>query len=223
VLAKYHSLKMVSHAAMGVFLILNRQEQDRLLQAQQDDLRQLRSLILEARNGLGKYEFPEEQRLRQERILEDCASFIRVVLDRGACDPKELTSFCRNMGPLVLANAADAAKDQIDAFHIQMSEWRRQLPPEEWRKLHVVIQGSQMPRKGNLAVQYFAKLLGVSGEGPRIIYAEGLFETQSALNLLGTHRLDSQVAVSFFNDPSRMDRDLLSDAAAEYLKKLPLD
>jgi len=41
---------------------------------------------------------------------------------------------------------------------------------------------------------------------------------QKALNLLATHQLDSEIAVAFFNDPERMERDLLSDAAAEYLK-----
>jgi hypothetical protein len=221
--SRYHSLKTVAHAALGVFLILNGYDLERLPQPQQDELRQLRSLIPGAKAALAKYEFTDEQRRRQERILSECDAFINDVLFWQRSDPKELTEFCRKMRPLVLANAADAAKDQIDAFHKQMCDWKKQLTADEWRKLRVVIQGSQMPRKGNLAVQYFAKLLAESGEGPRIIYAEGLFETQSALNLLGTHILDSRVAQSFFNDSRRMDRDLLSDAASEYLKKLVLD
>jgi hypothetical protein len=66
-------------------------------------------------------------------------------------------------------------------------------------------------------VQYFARLLGQSGEGRRIIYAESLFEEPRALDLLATHLVDSRIGVEFFNDPERMKRDLLSDAAQQYL------
>ncbi len=83
--------------------------------------------------------------------------------------------------------------------------------------------GSQMPRKDNLAVQYFARLLGETGEGRRIIYAEAIFDEHRALNLLGTHLLDREIAASFFDDPLRMNRDLLGDAAAEYLRTLKID
>ena len=80
----------------------------------------------------------------------------------------------------ILANAADATRDQIDAYHARMKTWRKELSADEWKRLKVVVRGAQTPRKGNLAVQYFAKLLGEKGEGDRIVYAEGRWRSGSS-------------------------------------------
>ena len=76
------------------------------------------------------------------------------------------------------------------------------------------MQGVQTPRVENAAVQYFARLFGeTSGEGRRVVYAEGLWDEEKALNLLGTLRLDGKLSVAVFNDPFRMYRDILADVA----------
>ena len=50
------------------------------------------------------------------------------------------------------------------------------MSPEERRRLTVIVTGRALPRKDNLAVQYFARLLGLSGEGDRLIYAESVVD-----------------------------------------------
>src|SRR5262249_52994477 len=122
--------------------------------------------------------------------------------------------------PLLDANTDEAARAQIDGLHREMTRWKAKLSEAEWGKLVVVIQSSPMPRKKHLAVQYFSRLLGESGEGRRIIYAESLFDEQRALTLLGTHLLDAQIGSDFFGDPKRMHRDLLADATTAYLDQL---
>ena len=62
--------------------------------------------------------------------------------------------------------------------------------------------------------------MGEGGEGRRIIYAEALFDESKALDLLGTHLVDTRIGEAFFADPQRMHRDLLSDAAQSYLDML---
>ena len=93
---------------------------------------------------------------------------------------------------------------QINLYQTHLTRWRRQLTREQWQQLKVVVIGSQMPRKGNLAVQYFAKLLGVPGEGKRIVYAESLWGEKKALALLGKYELDRKAATAFFNEPDRL-------------------
>jgi hypothetical protein len=121
------------------------------------------------------------------------------------------------MNPLILANATAAARAAVDALHRQVRLWQGQIPPDEWNRLTVIVIGKQLPRKGNLAVQYFAHLLGEKGEAERITYAEGLGDEPRALDLLATRLVDTQVGIDFFNDPLRMHRDLLSDGARDYL------
>jgi hypothetical protein len=94
------------------------------------------------------------------------------------------------------------------------------LADGEWERLTVIALGGQLPRRGNLAVQHFARLLGEPGEGRQGLYAEGLGGEQRALDLLGTRLVDEGLGATFFGDPARLHRDLLCDAAKEALDEL---
>jgi hypothetical protein len=98
--------------------------------------------------------------------------------------------------------------------------WLATLAGGEWERLAVIALGGQLPRRGDLAAQYFARLLGEPGEGRRIIYAEGLGDVQRAFDLLGTRLVDTGLGAAFFGDPARLHRGLLGDAAKEALDEL---
>ncbi len=200
--ALYEHLKAVSHAPLGLAVILAGAEDGLLSEERLTELHRFRELLVAARGALDKRGFSTAQQERQEKILTECLTQVDELLKSRQSKQSELTALCRKLGPLLSANNADAVRAQIDGLHAQVSAWRRQLSPEEWRQLRVVISGSQMPRKGNAAVQYFARLLGEPGEGRRIIYAEGLFEEERALRLLGTHLLDREIGIIFFDDPT---------------------
>ena len=75
-----------------------------------------------------------------------------------------------------MMNAESAGLAALDSLHRQVSLWKARLSSEEWNTLTIVVMGTQLPRKDNMAVQYFARLLGEPGEGRRIVYAELLFD-----------------------------------------------
>jgi len=214
----YHLLKAVSHVvlAIDVTLAAHADEQplgDEVLK----DLRDYRALLPPVVGQLPTTGLDREHQERERTILAECAAFLDSVIEHRASSSADRVAFARRMWPLITTNAASAARAALDSLHRQVSQWKERLSPEEWKKLTVIIMGTQMPRKGNLAVQYFARLLGEPGEGRRIMYAEALFDEPRALDLLATRLVDTQVGVDFFNDPLRMHRDLLSDAAEDYL------
>ena len=84
-------------------------------------------------------------------------------------------------------------------------------------------QNGKTEKTGGLAVRYFAKLFGQAGEGNRIIYAESQFEESEGLRLLATHLLDGRIGEAFFDDSSRMKRDLLGPFANVYLDSLDFE
>ena len=163
---------------------------------------------------------PPLQRKRQLRLLGACHSFIDGVIKEQRQERKKLEAFIKEARPWIEQNTEEAARIRIDAFHRQVAVWRGNLTKAEWGRLLVVVMGPQLPRKDNLAIQYFARLLGEDGEGKRIIYAEALFEESAALNLVGTRLIDTCIGRAFFDDPQRMHRDLLGDAARKYLAEL---
>jgi hypothetical protein len=216
--AVYHVLKTVSHVPLAIHALLAGREQ---LGAQRlFDVQEYRQRVLAAGKELERAGLSDQQLQRQKKILAESEKFLASVHQTGKVAPQDLAAFYKLMRPEIDANLADAAAAQIDGLHRQMNLWKMRLSQKEWEQLTVVVMGSQMPRKDNLAVLYFARLLGVEGEGPRLIYAEALFDEAKALDLLGTHLTDRKIGAAFFDDPARMNRDLLADAARAHLKKL---
>src|SRR5206468_31868 len=122
--------------------------------------------------------------------------------------------FCRASRADVLTNGTDAVKAQLVATHKQVTAWKKDMTPEEWAGLAVIVPGTQTARAENAAVQYFARLFGeTNGEGRRVVYAEGLWDEEKAINLLGTRRLDEKLSVAVFGDRFRMFRDIVADGA----------
>ena len=217
---RYHTLKAVSHVSLALYSYLAPVTESELHPTRLYDLRSYREQIKQAKESLSAHKLSATQLERQNRILEECLAFLAGILERRRVGDKELTCFTCQLRPLLDENTSDAARLQIAAMHEQVCAWRATLTEAEWKRLTVIVLGSQLPRKDNLAIQYFARLLGEPGEGRRIIYAEGLGDEQRALDLLGTRLVDTRIGVAFFDDPARMHRDLLGDAAREELDAL---
>ena len=215
----YHLFKTVAHIPLAIFVALTPGEgaldPDRL-----KTLEDLRRLIPPARASLDSLGFAPGVLARQDRIIGESLAFIDEAIRQHRFARKDLESFTLRMSPLVLANVEDAARAQLDILHAQVSAWRRQMSPREWEALHVLIIAAHMPREESLHIQYFSRLLNEPIEGRRIIVAESLWEEPKALDLYGTHLLDGRIGQAFFGDPMRMHRDLLADAAKEYLRRI---
>jgi hypothetical protein len=211
--AEYHSLKCVAHSALALFAHLAHEPGKALGDDRVKALKEYRELLAAAAPAVETFGFDLDTLTRQKRIAARGLSFIDAVLKDGQVSADELTKYCRASRADVMANCAAAARAQLLATHRQVTAWKKELTAEEWGGLTVVVQGAQTPRVENAAVQYFARLLGEPGEGGRVVYAEGLWDEEKALNLLGTRRLDGKLAVAVFNDPGRMYRDILADAA----------
>jgi len=219
----YHTLKAIAHVPLAIYVTLAHGTDGEISKECRTALRSYRDQIIAAANALKDRGFSDSTFKRQQEILTASNRFLDQLLDGGKTNQAKVVAFARRMAPLVLANATDAARAQLDGLHKQMQAWKTTLTTDEWKALHVVIMGSAAPRRGNVAVQYFSRLLGEKGEGERIIYAEALFDESRAVNLLGTRLMDAQIGSAFFGDRHRMDRDLLADTAEALLKNMPFD
>lgn len=216
---KYHLVKTIAHIPLAIYVALTPGE-GATDAGRLKTLEDLRRLVPPARDSLDASGFPADLLARQNKIVRESLGFLDDVIGRHKYTRKELETFTRRMSPLVMANVADATRAQLDILHAQVSAWRREMTPQEWEALHVLIVAAHMPRDGSLHVQYFARLLHEPIEGRRIVVAESLWEEPKAMELYGSHLLDGSIGQAFFGDPMRMHRDLLADAAKAYLAKL---
>lgn len=72
-------------------------------------------------------------------------------------------------------------------------------------------------------MQYFQRRFGESeGDDDRVTYGENVSDEAEAIALVGTRRLDFELARAFFGDERRLQRDVLGDAAKRCLDRLQL-
>ncbi len=215
----YDPVKTIAHIPLAIYVTLTpgdgAVEEERL-----KSLAHLRELIPPAEAALDGLNLPEATVSRQKRIIAACLAFLDGVAEKHAVARSALVAFTREMAPLVLENVGEASRAQLDATHALVSRWRRDMSAEEWSQLHVVITGPHMAREGLVTQQYFFRLLNEPGEGGRVVFAEAVWQEAEVLNLLGVHLLDGGIGDAFFGDSTRMHRDLLGDAATQYLPEL---
>ena len=219
----YRTLTTVSHITLTIFLLLEPYGEGPLSETRIDGLQAFQKIAKRVQSELSKrltedMDFVEAQ----QRVIGKTLSLIKKIIDEKAWTAEDLDDFLDSVKPQILQNVKLAAKFRIDHFHRQIVVWKQRISAEDWGRLHVVVSGPAMPRKNNLAVQYFSKLLGVRGEGEKIIYAESIFQPTRAMQILGTSLLDAQIGEGYFGDPWRMHRDLLGNAAAVYLDGITL-
>jgi len=214
----YHRLKATAHVALGLYGALAVAEGDQGWKAAITDLR-TKALAVRAR--LEGLDFTPAQVDRQRELIDLSVGYIDRTLAAGRVDQAELAGFGRAIAPLMLANGTEAASLQLDGLHAAFEPWRKQLSPEEWSRLYVLVLGSRMPRDGNLQFSYFSFALGKQAlEQQRLVYTEGVTNPEAATRLLATMVMDRGLAEAFFDDRLRMDRDLLADAAQAHLLKM---
>ena len=219
----YRTLTTVSHITLTAFLLLEPYGEGLLSSERIEKLEQLSHLAVSAKQSVAtKLSFNPSLAEAQHKLIDTSREFIQKIVTQRKWSLKELATFLETVKPQILENVQLAAKFRIDHFHRQMTAWKQTMREEEWDRLHIVVLGTAMPRKNNLAVQYFSKLLSVRGEGLTITYAESIFSNQRALQMLGTNLLDTQIGEGYFADPWRMHRDLLGNAAAVYLDGMTL-
>jgi hypothetical protein len=218
----YHKLKEVAHVPLMTFVMLSGTEGRPLDAVGRAEVGYVQELVDASIGGIDRAGFPAASLGRQREILGTTGTYLAAVLRDGKAPNEALDDYARRTAPLMLANADDAAAAHLAALNDQMEAWRLEMTAEEWRSMHVVVMSAHMARDREIAMQYFARLLGEPTEGHRLIFAEGLFDEPRALDLLGTHLLDGRASLAFFGDETRLHRDLLSDGATRALRSMTI-
>jgi hypothetical protein len=219
----YHDLKALAHCPLSLFCILENSLDLPLTAFHTKKLASLRDSLAAVESDLKVAFADPEQRSRQVKLVKSCNQLIDRIGKEGRCTAEELDDLVDDLRATVVSNVGTAARMMIDNYHGQMKLWRSELSDKEWEKLYILIPGASLPRKNSLAVGYFAKLFEQEGESNRVIYAESQFDESQDLQLLATHLLDSRIGKVFFDDSSRMNRDLLGPFAHAHLDALDFE
>jgi len=227
---RYHELKSVAHVPLTIYAMLVGKTEARMEEPQLNSIRAYRHMVAKGRESMIGRGFRSDQLDRQLRLFDRSLAVIDSTLKKGMITKAELRRFVEAQQADILANAYEAAEDQIDTTHRQFQKWQAQMTADERSRIRVAVSSVHMPRVGNLAMQYFAVVLKEPYEGRfeeeetrhsdfRLCFTEGVFDEQEILNSIGTHVVDAAIGDWFFEDRQRMHRDLLADATEEIIRK----
>ena len=219
----YHTFKVFAHIPVAIYLMLSPQGEGPIESKNLQLLRSYYKKLEYVHKNMHQITLNSTELKKQKIILSRSIEFLKAILDNKKFNNKELISFTQGMLPFINANIENAAKNQLDAIHWQVMAWKSEMAPEYWKKLRVAIQGAVLARNGDLTKQYFKRLLNIKKEGLQLVYKELYFPPTPMLTLLATRSVDRGISVAIFNNPDRMFRDVLSDAAASYLRTMKFD
>lgn len=146
-------------------------------------------------------------------------AFLDAVIAKEGASGEEIAAFAQSVGQDIPPLLAAAARAQLDACNVLVTQIHQQLlSDDQWDELRVLILGPYMARQGQLFLQYFSKLLDTSAQGDRrLVYFDG-DDLQGAFDRLGTTMLDAMASHAIFGDRETLHRDVLADETTRYLR-----
>jgi hypothetical protein len=116
----YHSLKAIAHVPFGIYLRIEPYTKTNGPTLPVDVIAQLQSYLDRlnvADAALTNAGFSSTQLVRQHLIIDACKSYVGDLIKTEKSSLENLIAFANQAGPLILANADDAARAQIDLTH----------------------------------------------------------------------------------------------------------
>ncbi len=122
--------------------------------------------------------------------------------------------------PLVDAHTADAAARMLAVLRAGIEPLWWSLSTAERDRLVVLNMGTKSAREGAQIARYLAWLMGVEGEGERLVFAEGARDEAEAMQVLATFLADLRIGVTFGDHPLAFLRDVLGEPTDALLRDL---
>lgn len=213
----FHALKAIAHLPVALFVMLQRG-------GSPEALPRLRTWATQAMADVDTLTTGEAD---ARAVLDGSCEFIDSVLGGALAseDAREarLRGLATELGPPLLRLIDEATRAQLAALHRAVTELLEGLDDRRRDALHVVVAGAHQARARSLGMQYFRRVFDEpEGTERRVTYAEAVESVQDAVRLVGVQRLDREMARAFFGDETRLQRDVLGDAARGILERTDL-
>lgn len=218
--AIYHEAKSIAHVPLTLYVRFQARTDKALDAAFLRQLATYRGQVAAAAASLaGRPGWTERILALHRRIVDGSLKLIDEAAAKKKITGRRLIAYTRAMRPLVLGSADVAARAQLDGLDRLARQWRKRLG-KGWARTNVVVLGPRQARRDNLQYLYFRALMGGAAAGKRLFYGTNIFSPPGGQRLIGTIVLDRGASIAFFQNPTRLERDLLGDAARRHITRL---
>ncbi len=222
----YHDLKAFLHSVFTIFIVLSDYPDGKLDVKTMQVLHQLYQDVSKAEKEIPALKLSQEPSKAAYTIASQVKNFLNHLLTNEFYKKTDLLTFQTNILPSITMGAKLASKAELITLDNAVNHWLAKMDPKEQKQIGIVVAAAHQARADEISIQYFTKKFNKHvGEGARnedgLIVLEGKFDEEAALMLLARHYLDRNAAAVMFNDPARLQRDLLADVAREVLNQVP--
>lgn len=175
-------------------------------------------------------DIPPDLKSTQLKMLATCRRTIQSMIQQGEIEIGTLKALAADIRPGIDINLEAAAGSQLEQFRSQVNKWKSTYTDLNWSNAVVVILGIHQARENYLQRQFFDWLLHDNPDSQEhVIFAETMSlprplevdPAPQAIELLSKVMLDKEISAAIFNDPLRMQSDVLGNAAASIIEGWP--
>lgn len=216
----YHKLKVLGHAAFATMIQMS--QSNVLTDEKRNWLQSVHVDLKAAHKELKTTDLPASLRNSQNKLIELTSTFIKSAIETPPTEA-EIKAYAAQIKPHLKAGFDYCARLHIDLIHAQAKKLYALLTPAEYETVRVYFYGGRGARVGNLALQYMSWFIGerTGKESERIIFSEGIYEHQKAMDALAKYSIERRLAEISLGDSNALHRDVLSDATRAYLETFP--
>ncbi|MGD9852867.1 MAG: hypothetical protein AB7T38_16570 [Nitrospirales bacterium] len=229
---RYEMEKILAHIPMGVFILIspyfdnvaNRPE------GWKEPLIEYKKHVETIKGLLGKSDIGQATSIRVMKMLDMVNEYLGDCIENGSGDEKSYRAFAHQIIPFVAEAMKSAVELQVQAGLSAMSQWKKELGPQEWDKLHVLIPVVWPVAVGNPRRQIFEHLM-TPERAKTNIFEVHTGSHDEARTTLGRIKGDSVMAGLTFDKNTHFGMgsylrlssptDLVQGATKEELKKYP--
>jgi len=229
---RYEMEKILAHIPMGVFILIspyfdnvaNRPE------GWEEPLIAYKEHVGNIKELLGKSDIGQATSMRAMKMLDMVNHYLRDCIENGSGDEGSYSAFSHKIIPYVAEVMKSAVELQVQAGLSAMSQWKKELGPKEWDKLHVLIPVVWPVAQGSPRRQIFEHLMTPERAKTNIFEVHARSHDE-ARTTLGRIKGDSVMASLTFDKNTHFGMgsylrlssptDLVQGVTKEELKKYP--
>ena len=203
-LARYTQTKILMHALLGAYGVGSRLVRDGATKSELKAARELLANITKAMELVPK----DDKKLYF--LLYQLRGEVAIWIQRGL-NQEQLEQSLRPLREDAMEIVDQQAKEHFQHVREALLAIRKTVPAADWEKAVVVVPGGAAARRDRLEVAAAMSVLGRSALNHRIFYAENVYDVDGAIQIVAGLEIDRALAETFFDDSTRMWRDLLGD------------
>ncbi len=214
---EYHPIKDVSHSVILAALLFRDESSTRLERAAAA-VKGLNAALAELDDASSATTrlIPTAHLSRQKRILRSTRDAV-LAFSQGHLDVAGQRKFFAEMRPDLGENIRAVSSSFLRELHGRVQDVRRKVDDiNAWKSVLIIVGTSHQARAREIGVQYFERLLAEpAGEGARnerrMVISESVGKASDQYGLLATHLVDQEGGGLVFEDPLRLQWDVLAD------------